>query len=76
MAGREPDIATVAEVRAAVPAEIPVFLNTGAKAGSIGRYLEHADGCIVGSDLKVDGHTWNPVDRDRAKRFVDFARSA
>ena len=28
-------------------------------------FLEVADGCIVGSDLKVDGYTWNPVDRDQ-----------
>ncbi|MGH2910018.1 MAG: BtpA/SgcQ family protein [Solirubrobacteraceae bacterium] len=37
-------------------------------------YLTIADGCVVGSDLKVDGYTWNPVDRDRARRFVENAR--
>ena len=36
--------------------------------------LQIADGCIVGSSLKVDGHTWNRVDPDRARRFVDAAR--
>lgn len=73
-AGAEPDLATLSVVREAVPAEVPVLLNTGAKAATIGRQLEHADGCIVGSDLKVDGHTWNKVDPERAKRFVDAAR--
>ncbi len=76
MAGSEPDVATVAHVRGAVPAEVPVLLNTGAKAATIARYLGHCDGCIVGSDLKVGGGTWNPVDPERARRFVDAARSA
>jgi uncharacterized protein len=79
MAGAGPDIETVAAVREAVDAvdpAIPVLLNTGARAETIGEYLRHADGCVVGSSLKVDGHTWNPVDPDRARRFVDAARSA
>jgi uncharacterized protein len=41
-----------------------------------GEYLGHADGCVVGSSLKVDGCTWNPVDPGRAKRFVNAAGSA
>lgn len=76
MAGAEPEVSTVAEVRAAVPADVPVLLNTGAKAATIARYLQHADGCIVGSDLKVDGYTWNSVDPERARRFIDAARAA
>lgn len=36
----------------------------------------YADGCIVGSSLKVDGYTWNPVDPERAERFVAAARAA
>jgi membrane complex biogenesis BtpA family protein len=76
MAGQEPALETVAEVRESVPAEVHVLLNTGAKAQTIAKYLDYADGCIVGSDLKVDGHTWNPVDPERVQRFVDSARSA
>jgi uncharacterized protein len=76
MAGDEPELRTLAAIREAVPPDIPVFLNTGAKAATIGDYLRYADGCIVGSDLKADGFTWNPVDRDRAKRFFESARSA
>ena len=53
---------------------MPVILNTGARAETIAAMLELADGCIVGSSLKVDGYTWNPVDSDRANRFVDAAR--
>jgi len=74
MAGAEPSVSTVSEVRAAVPPDIPVLLNTGAKAENISDFLEFADGCIVGSSLKVDGYTWNRVDPERAKTFVQAAR--
>jgi predicted TIM-barrel enzyme len=74
MAGAEPGRVVLEEVREAVPAEVPVLLNTGARADTIADYLQVADGCIVGSDLKIDGYTWNPVDRDRAMRFIDNAR--
>ena len=75
MAGAEADISVLQEVRAAVPPETPVLLNTGARESTIATYLSHADGCIVGSSLKVDGYTWNPVDRERALRFVEAARA-
>ena len=75
MAGAAPDLALVTEVRQGVPREVPVLLNTGAKTATIARYLSIVDGCIVGSELKVDGITWNPVDPDRAKRFVEQAKS-
>ena len=76
MAGSEPDVQTVADVREAVDPSVPVLLNTGAKAGTIAQYFKYADGCIVGSDLKRDGYTWNEVDPERVKRFIDAARSA
>lgn len=75
MAGAQPDLETLASIRASVPADVPVLLNTGARAETIAAYLEHADGCIVGSSLKVNGHTWNPVDPDRAREFVMAARA-
>ena len=34
-----------------------------------------ADGCIVGSSLKVDGNTWNPVDPERAAEFMRIVRA-
>ncbi|HWG74346.1 MAG TPA: BtpA/SgcQ family protein [Acidimicrobiales bacterium] len=76
MAGAGPHLALVEEIREAVPPEIPVLLNTGARAETIGEFLSVADGCIVGSALKVDGYTWNQVDRDRAQRFVARARAS
>ncbi len=76
MAGAQPDVETVAAVREAVPVEVPVLLNTGAKTKTIQAFLEHADGAIVGSALKTDGYTWNAVDPARAAQFVAAARAA
>ena len=63
MAGAGPSTSTLKGVRDAVPSDVPVLLNTGARADTIGEMLKIADGCIVGSSLKVDGHTWNPACR-------------
>jgi hypothetical protein len=45
-------------------------LNTGAKASNIEEYFRAADGVIIGSSLKVDGYTWNPIDPTRVKEFM------
>ena len=76
MAGSEPDLDAVREVVDAVAGSAPVLLNTGAKATNIRAFLSVADGVIVGSALKVDGGTWNPVDRERVRRFLAAARDA
>src|SRR5574341_1026264 len=69
MAGDEPDIAAFQEVKT-VTGNVPVFLNTGAKPSNIARFLTLADGVIVGSSLKVDGVTWNPVDPARVEELL------
>lgn len=51
-----------------------VFANTGVKHTTVRDTLKIADGCIVGSSLKVDGHTWNAVDPERAKEFMRLVR--
>jgi membrane complex biogenesis BtpA family protein len=74
MAGAEPDLSSLREAKEAVNGEAPVLLNTGAKSGTVAEFLKVADGVIVGSDLKVDGYTWNSVDSERVRRFVDAAK--
>ena len=54
----------------------PVLANTGVKHSTIADILRFADGCVVGSALKYDGHTWNAVDPERALDFMDKARAA
>jgi membrane complex biogenesis BtpA family protein len=74
MAGSEPDIVALREARQAVAPSTPVLVNTGAKSTNIASFLEVVDGCIVGSDLKLDGYTWNPVDAGRVRAFMKAAR--
>lgn len=56
--------------------DTPVLANTGVKHETIGDVLRAADGCVVGSALKYDGHTWNAIDPDRALDFMAKARAA
>jgi predicted TIM-barrel enzyme len=62
-------------VKAVLPGT-PVLANTGVKHETVVEVLTVADGCIVGSSLKVDGNTWNPVDPERAAEFIRLARAA
>jgi membrane complex biogenesis BtpA family protein len=55
--------------------DTPVLANTGVKHATVAETLAIADGCIVGSALKVDGHTWNAVDPDRARDFMARVRA-
>jgi uncharacterized protein len=76
MAGAEPSVEAVREAKRGCGGETPVFANTGVKSTNVGDFLLVADGAIVGSDLKVGGGTWNPVDPDRAARFMTEVRAA
>ena len=62
-------------VKAVLP-DLPVLANTGVKHDTVAEVMRIADGCIVGSSLKVDGDTWNAVDPDRARDFMDRVRAA
>ena len=62
-------------VKRALPTT-PVLANTGVRHDTVADVLAVADGCIVGSSLKRDGDTWNAVDPERAKDFMDRARTA
>jgi membrane complex biogenesis BtpA family protein len=54
---------------------VPVLANTGVKHETVQEVLAVADGCIVGSSLKVDGNTWNAVDPERAAEFMRLVRA-
>lgn len=62
-------------VKNALP-DTPVLANTGVTHETIADVLNVADGCIVGSSLKVDGDTWNAVDPERAREFMRLVRDA
>ncbi len=65
-------VRSLRSAKAAAP-ETPVLANTGVQADRLAEILPAADGVIVGTSLKVDGITWNPVDPDRARRFTETA---
>lgn len=64
------------EVVKTVLPNTPVLANTGVKHETVADVLRISDGCVVGSSLKVNGDTWNPVDPDRAADFMVRARAA
>jgi len=75
MAGVAFDLAELLAAQAAVR-DVPVLANTGVREDNVAETLRHADGAIVGSSLKVDGNTWNPVDPVRVRRLVAAAAPA
>lgn len=75
-AGTAPELEVVRSVKQAVGDAVPVLLNTGARAETIGEFMSAADGVIVGSWLKEDGYTWNRVDPNRVQAFMDAVRAA
>src|SRR5437868_7013265 len=75
MAGAEANLDHIREAKVAVP-NTPVLANTGVKVETVRATLAVADGVIVGTGLKHDGYTWNPVDAERVRRFMDEVRVA
>ncbi len=75
MTGEAAALSDLEAVKAVLP-DTPVLANTGVRHETVADVLKVADGCIVGSSLKVDGDTWNPVDPERAAEFMRLARAA
>ena len=74
MTGMAVDRGALAAVKRAV-GPTPVLANTGVTVDSVADILSLADGAIVGTHFKRDGDTWNPVDGDRVRRFMDRVES-
>ena len=75
MAGAEANLDHIREAKTAVPGT-PVLANTGVKIETVRKTLSVADGVIVGTGLKQDGYTWNPVDADGVHQFMDEVLAA
>ena len=74
VAGEEFSVKDVQEAKSSSNG-VPVFANTGVRLENIEKTLLEADGVIIGSSLKVDGKTFNPVDPARVKIFMEKAES-
>ncbi|WP_439026025.1 BtpA/SgcQ family protein [Haloarchaeobius sp. DT45] len=53
--------------------ETPLFVGSGVTRTSVAQTLDLADGVIVGTDLKTEGETTNPVDDERVGALVAAA---
>lgn len=74
MTGQGVARADLVAVKRALP-DTPVFANTGVNIDTVADILGVADGCVIGTHLKVDGNTWNLVDPARVRRFMDHVRT-
>lgn len=74
MTGEAVETGELSRVKDVLPST-PVFANTGCNIDNIADILRIGDGAIVGTHFKVDGNTWNAVDKTRVARFMDKVRS-
>ena len=69
--GRPPVPADVAEARQS--SALPLFVGSGVSAENLAAFLSVADGVIVGSYFKKDGHWANAVDPHQVQKLVAAA---
>jgi len=73
MTGMEASIDDLQRVKKALP-DVPLLVGTGTTKDNVAKMLQYADGAIVGTSLKVDGNTWNPVDENRVKEYMQVVK--
>jgi membrane complex biogenesis BtpA family protein len=66
--GDPPKLADIAAVKKRT--RLPVYLGSGVTAKNLKQFFPTADGFIVGSDFKEEGHWSRPVDARRANQFM------
>ena len=73
--GASASVEELKTVREAAPPGVPVLAGSGVDEDNAAVLLEHADGAIVGTSLKIDGIVSNPVDSQRVRRLARRLRS-
>lgn len=71
--GEETPVDKVRRVKEAVP-EKPVLIGSGTRKENVRRLFKYADGAIVGTSLKANGKTLNPVDITRVREFMKVVK--
>lgn len=71
--GEAPDIADLREVKA--HCRLPVLMGSGVDAENFAGFHALADGFIIGSAFKRDGHWANPVDGHRVEAFLKVSKA-
>ncbi len=72
--GKPTDLQTLKAVREKNP-QVPILVGSGVTEDQLAEIAKYADGVIVGTSLKVDGKTANPVDPKRATSFINVVKS-
>jgi len=67
--GVSPSLEMIRKVKEGVK-DVPIFVNTGLNTENAKELLKIANGAIVGSSLKKNGVTWDPVDKERVKKLM------
>lgn len=73
-AGSETSAQVLKIVKDAVP-ETPIFANTGVRVSNVEEQLSTADGAVIGTAFKQDGHIWNRVEKDRVAAVMDKVKA-
>lgn len=74
-AGAETSAEQLRIVKEVVP-NTAVFANTGVRVSNVKEQLAVADGAVVGTAFKRDGHVWNEVEQERVRVFMEAVRDA
>jgi membrane complex biogenesis BtpA family protein len=72
--GDAPKMEDVMEVKR--HCRLPVLLGSGIDLNNIAEFHEKADGFIVGSYFKSDGHWTSAVDKERINRFMNLVNQS
>jgi len=71
--GAEVNLESLIKVKDAVEG-VPVLAGSGIDKANVIEILKYCDGAIVGTSLKVDGVTTNPVDERRVTELMQIVR--
>ena len=67
--GKRADLDQLKTVKSTVP-QASVFAGSGVTTNNLAEVLQYADGVIVGTSIKRDGVTTNPVAPDRVRTLI------
>ena len=71
--GKATDVKKAERVRKAAP-HAPIFIGSGVTAESVGGFIPHVSGVIVGTSFKVDGKVDREVDAARVRALMERVR--
>ncbi|NPV69210.1 MAG: BtpA/SgcQ family protein [Firmicutes bacterium] len=71
-AGLPPDLALLKEAKKRYP-KVKIMVSSGVTPANVKEALEYGDGILVGTNVKVDGYIFNPIDPARCEALMKAA---